>query len=102
MDSILDDIRKDIEKDNLIYSNHAAVRLVENNLRRRERNSIILLGEEIETYYDDYPCPSLLVLGFIREIPIHIVVAKCHITSVIITLYFPDPQNWIDLRRRNE
>ncbi|MFB0533457.1 MAG: DUF4258 domain-containing protein [Anaerolineae bacterium] len=61
------------------------------------------LGEIIEDYPDDTPYPSCLVLGRTqRGRPVHVVCA--HVPeedrSIIITVYEPDPDRWIEFRRR--
>jgi len=63
----------------------------------------ILSGEIIEAYPDDTPYPSCLVFGRTRRgRPIHAVCA--HVPeedrAIIITVYEPDPDRWIDFRRR--
>ena len=50
-------------------------------------------GEIIEEYLDDKPYPSFLVLGFEKNIPIHIVYAKSD-DEFIITAYSPDNLKW--------
>jgi len=60
--------------------------------------------EVIEDYPDDPRGTSCLVLGFTNEgNPIHFVcgLAMADIL-VIITVYRPDPEQWIDWRKRRE
>lgn len=57
----------------------------------------------IEDYPDDKRGHSSLVLGFTKEgLPIHMVCAIHEDILVIITLYRPDPELWVDLRIRKE
>jgi hypothetical protein len=53
-------------------------------------------GKLIEDYATDFPYPSALWLGFVGDVPLHVVVAED--TSgrerIIITLYQPDPAKW--------
>jgi hypothetical protein len=60
----------------------------------------ILNGEIIEEYEDDKPCPSVLVLGFVRGVVYHVVVRNVK----VITVYIPDERRWIDyrVRRKND
>ena len=61
--------------------------------------------EVIENYPDDPRGASCLVLGFTRvKAPIHLVcgVARVDEMVMIITVYRPDPDEWIDWRRRRE
>lgn len=57
----------------------------------------------IEDYPEDKRGHSLLVLGFTKEgLPIHMVCALHEDILVIITLYRPDPELWIDWLTRKE
>lgn len=63
----------------------------------------VLQGEIIEEYPADKPYPSCLIYGnsFTGE-PIHSVWAYNEETkwAVLITVYRPDPERWIDWRTR--
>ena len=48
----------------------------------------------IEYYPDDFPIPSVLLLGFVNSNPIHIVCAPSDKALIIITAYYPDPNFW--------
>jgi len=59
----------------------------------------IFLGEIIEQYPDDNPYPSCLIFSKLKgDDPIHTVWAFNQATqsSVLITIYRPDPQKWIE------
>ncbi len=58
----------------------------------------------IEDYPEDKRGHSCLVLGFTKEghKPIHMVCAIHEDISVIITVYRPDPDLWIDWKIRRE
>ena len=60
-----------------IVSNHARLRLFERNVSTDELLAVIAHGEIIETYPDDEPCPSALILGFINHTVHHVVVVFC-------------------------
>lgn len=60
-------------------------------------------SEVIESYEDDTPYPSVLILGRTNAgRPIHIVSAysRKDDLAIIITVYQPDPSRWTDYRRR--
>lgn len=60
-------------------------------------------SEIIEDYPEDKRGHSSLVLGFANEgLPIHMVCAIHEDVLVIITLYRPDPELWVDWRIRKE
>jgi hypothetical protein len=51
-------------------------------------------------FHDEYRCPAVLMLGQVRGIPHHIVVAVCKDQLIIVTVYLPNEDEWIDSRRR--
>jgi hypothetical protein len=55
-------------------------------------------GTIIESYPDDTPLPSYLVLEFINSDPIHVVYAIDESTNIfyVITAYRPDPSIWLN------
>jgi hypothetical protein len=64
---------------------------------------LISTGETIETYLDDVPYPSRLILGWLSGRPIHIVVADNSADSetIVITVYEPGQDKWSpDFKRR--
>ena len=65
----------------------------------------IFQGEIIETYLTDVPYPSCLIYGrTFRGEPVHSVWAynEKNEWTVLITVYRPDPNKWIDWRKRGE
>jgi hypothetical protein len=60
-------------------------------------------GEVIEVYSDDQPYPSVLIFGTTdSDRPLHAVCA-CDEEGqqvLIVTVYQPDPNQWVDYRRR--
>jgi len=64
--------------------------------------SAIRTGEIIESYPDDEPCPSILMLGFIGDHAYHVVLGICDDHLRVITAYMPDDEHWIDTRTRRE
>ncbi|MBI3757647.1 MAG: DUF4258 domain-containing protein [Deltaproteobacteria bacterium] len=78
------------------FSRHAIERMFQRALPPEVVESVIANSETVESYPDDTPYPSLLLLGFQDEQPVHVVVARepasrlCH----VITVYRPDPDVW--------
>ncbi len=99
---IYNKIRKFISADRFIISNHARIRMFQRNVTTDHIKEILMNGEIIEEYPNDYPCPSVLILGFIKEVPFHIVTALCKDHLRIITVYQPDKQRWDYFRKRKE
>jgi len=65
--------------------------------------SIISKGEVIASYPDDVPFPSVLLLGFDGQRPLHLVVARDQKSGLcfVVTVYLPDPDVWSeDFRTR--
>jgi len=63
---------------------------------------VIIDGEIIEEYLEDFPCPSILILGFVRGKSLHIVIGECDDHVRIVTVYEPDETQWIQFRKRKE
>ena len=80
----------------MIFSGHAIRRMFEREVSSKEVIAVVESGEVTESYPDDLPYPSFLMLGFISGRAIHVVVAQeqqgreCY----IITAYPPDPKLW--------
>jgi hypothetical protein len=53
-------------------------------------------GEILETYSEDMPFPSRLLLVWLNGRPLHVVAADSNEdqVTVIITVYEPDSQHW--------
>jgi hypothetical protein len=94
------EIKELVEDDRFIISNHARTRMFQRNVSTDEMIEIIN-AEMIEDYPDDEPCPSALVLGFLKDIPYHIVVAEC-VDHVRIIVYKPEEDKWIEYRVRRK
>lgn len=82
------------------FSDHAVKRMIERSISRQEVEEAILNGEIIEEYPEDKYSPSCLVFGCTgRGRPLHVQVSLPP-KVVIITVYEPDPRQWVDYRRR--
>jgi hypothetical protein len=95
-------IKRFVEQDKFIISNHARIRMFQRNVSTNKVKRIIMEGEIIEEYVEDEPCPSALILGFLDEIPYHVVAAKCEDHVRIVTIYKPEEGKWVryKIRRR--
>ncbi|MDO8752358.1 MAG: DUF4258 domain-containing protein [Anaerolineales bacterium] len=84
------------------FSRHALKRAVERNISDSEIAQAAGSAELIEDYPDDKYSPSCLMLGFTNENrPLHIQASFANTPMVrIITLYEPDPEEWIEFRKR--
>jgi hypothetical protein len=57
----------------IIFSGHAIRQMFNRNLKKRDVLDVIRQGEVIINYPDDTPYPSYLILGFVRDVPVHVV-----------------------------
>ncbi len=99
-------ICKCFEDDKVLYSSHARQEMLQEELGAitdKEVFEAIQKGETIIQYPDDRPYPSTLIFGLTnRERPIHTVCAfdEDEDRVIVVTVYEPDPNRWIEFRRR--
>lgn len=88
--------------DNIIITNHMYKRLSDGNIKFDDVQNVLLYGEIIEQYPNDYPYPSCLELGTtINNKPLHICVGLGKNKLWIITGYYPKLDKWEnDLKTR--
>ncbi|MDD5633552.1 MAG: DUF4258 domain-containing protein [Methylococcales bacterium] len=85
------DVLNSVNAGRVVWKRHALERMMERRISRIEVKQVILLGNIIEYYPDDYPIPNL-ILATLQPEPLHVVVAydsisqQCH----VITAYRPD------------
>ena len=96
-------IRCKVEAEQYEYSKHAVDEAIRRHISVREAREALLSDLELlEDYPDDYYGPSCLVLGFTATgRPLHLVCSYPSRPLVrIITVYEPDPNEWLNLRKR--
>jgi hypothetical protein len=95
-----------IDANSIRINDHADLEAHEDRLSYEEVYCSVRRGEIIEEYPTDTPYPSCLVYGqTTRGEPIHSVWAynPNNRWAVLITVYRPDPNRWINwTERRNE
>jgi hypothetical protein len=80
-------------------SRHAVLRMLRRTIRTDEIEAAVATAEIIEDYPTDKYGPSVLLLGFSRAgRPLHIQVADER--TRIVTVYEPDPSEWLNWRQR--
>lgn len=87
----------------LTFSIHALRQMFQRRINTTVVRFIIEHGEVIESYPNDTPWPSRLLLGLYQGRPIHVVAAwdQDNEVEVIITVYEPNLAEWSsDFRRR--
>ncbi|HKA54749.1 MAG TPA: DUF4258 domain-containing protein [Candidatus Binatia bacterium] len=98
----LEDVRKQLVTGEFEFSRHAFRRAVERNISEQEIREAGAQAEIIEDYREDKYSPSALLLGFtVAGRPLHFQVsfAETDLTK-IITMYEPNPNEWLDYRKR--
>lgn len=101
----IDDIIEAIRANRIRITDHADEEVHAYNLTFEEVFFSVIQGEIIEDYPNDRPYPSCLIFGqnFSGE-PIHSVWAynEENKWTVLITVYRPDPNRWINWRERRK
>lgn len=100
----IDKIKQFVNEGNLRWTNHIIIRLLQRNITLEDIEMVLLNGEIIENYEDDYPYPSCLILGVNKSNEyIHIVCGLNDTELWLITAYYPDKSEWEnDLKTRKE
>ncbi|HJW87308.1 MAG TPA: DUF4258 domain-containing protein [Candidatus Brocadiaceae bacterium] len=98
----LANIRKAFIENNFRYTKHGAEQRINRHITGEEIKQAILNGEIVENYPIDKYGPSCLVYGKTNMgRPLHVQIALLPIIS-IVTVYEPDPKQWIDNRIRRK
>jgi hypothetical protein len=80
----------------LHFSRHAFERMFQRGISPNQARLIVESGKVISDYPNDKPYPSMLLLGFCENLPVHVLVAHnelsgdCH----VVTVYRPAPELW--------
>jgi len=104
MTTMINQLRSKIAANQFEFSKHALDQSILRGITVQELREAIADGEVIEDYPNDKYGPSCLVFGMTKlRRPIHL---QCSYPSrkvvKIITLYQPDPEQWIDYKVRRE
>lgn len=99
---MIEGIRHKIRRQEYEYSLHAAEQSVLRHIARREVEETIESGAIIEDYPSDKYGPSCLVLGSTKAgRSLHIQCTYPIRSRIkIITVYEPDPGEWVDFKKR--
>ena len=98
----MEEVRHQLHTGSFDFSRHAFRRAVERNVSEEEIRQAGLWATIIESYPGDKYSPSCLLLGFTTSGRfLHVQVSLANTQRVrIITLYEPDPNEWIDYSGR--
>ena len=80
----------------LNFRSHAIKRMFERKISLEDVRHVLASGKSIRDYPNDTPYPSRLVMGWIAGTPLHVVTADNAETgtTIVITVYVPDPAIW--------
>ncbi|MBR2142687.1 DUF4258 domain-containing protein [Anaerovibrio sp.] len=82
---------------------HVEKRMIDRQITRKEIVEVILQGEIIEEYPNDWPHPSCLIFGCtINGRYLHVVVAIEPLLLRLVTVYEPDPEIFPDMKHRRK
>ncbi|MCL1823817.1 MAG: DUF4258 domain-containing protein [Oscillospiraceae bacterium] len=89
----MQDLCSDIN--NIVMTYHVSERIRKRGIISKDIINAITNGEIIESYPDDYPYPSALVIGCSMDNKIiHVVAGVGNGMLWIITSYFPSEEKW--------
>ena len=98
----LEEIRRQLASGEFEFSRHAFQRSIERNISERELREAGASAELIEDYPNDKYAPSALLLGVSaagRALHFQVSFDDTVLTK-IVTIYEPDPNEWIEHRKR--
>ena len=100
----LQEIQQQLQAGEFEFTRHALKRSIERNISDQEIREIGETIEIIEDYPDDKYSPSCLLLGFTQANRVlHLQVSRIESDRIkVITLYEPDPTEWIDYKLRGK
>lgn len=87
----------------IVFRTHAIQRMFQRRIDEKDVRSILETGETIESYPDETPYPSRLILGLLGKRPLHVVAADnaADNETIVITVYEPEQDKWSpDFKRR--
>ena len=89
---------RDMDCKRVVFSGHAIRRMFRRGVGKDDVLAVVRNGEIIDDYPDDTPYTSCLILGFVRDVPIHVVFAldSRNQTGIVVTAYVPDIELWTD------
>jgi len=91
----IENIRLLCTNETITLTKHAGDQIRQRGIKFKHIKAVIINGEIIEEYPDEYPNPRVLILGYIDEAsPMHVVVGIGDWNIQIITAYYPTHEKW--------
>jgi hypothetical protein len=97
---LIEDIRRLVVDEQYEITVHAREKMAERGVSTEDLISLIISGEIIESYPDDFPYPSALMLGYLSGVAFHVVVAKGRNLIKVVTVYRANEETWLNHRTR--
>ena len=92
----IDEIKTRVRADQYVYTLHAEIERRADDLTFAQIEHALLNGETLEQYPDTGRGESCLIVGFVGEVPIHIVCGWRGERVALITVYVPRPPRFTD------
>lgn len=93
----IEKIRELVNSRKIDWTKHCLNRLHKRNISILDVKNAIYSGFIIEWYYQDYPYPSCLILGYnIKNVILHVVCGVSYECVHMITAYYPNKDKWED------
>ncbi|MCK4244580.1 MAG: DUF4258 domain-containing protein [Candidatus Omnitrophica bacterium] len=100
---VIKQIRKKVREKKYRLSLHSEKRMDKRKIPFSEVKHVISTGKIIESYTNDKPFPSYLILGYTHQRkPLYVLCALGEDTVHIITVHWMDPKKWLDPETRRE
>lgn len=80
----------------VMTTSHALTKCAEKQIKADDAVNVAKTGEVIREYPDESPFPCYLLLGWVKERPLHVVAALDAAAEqcILVTAYWPDPDLW--------
>ena len=98
----IDEVKSKVKANMYVYTYHAEIERISDDLTFDQIEDALLNGEILEKYDDTGRGESCLIVGFAKNIPIHIVCGWRWEKVVIITVYIPRFPKFVDPWTRGE
>lgn len=99
---MIEEIKKAFKEEQYVYTLHAVDQSILRCIIRKEILEAVENGEIIEDYPEDKFGPTCLICGKTDlERPLHIQCSYPNRSKIkIVTVYEPDPEEWIEFKKR--
>jgi hypothetical protein len=97
---LIEDIRRLVIDERFEITVHARERMAERGESTQDLISLIIRSEIIESYPDDLPYPSALLLDYLSGVAFNVVVAKGKNLIKVVMVYRADEEIWLNHRTR--